>query len=455
MPADRTQLPPLGPDAPFAFPEIRRRVLASGVRVWTIEHRAVPLISCLALLPVGSASDTADRPGLAAVTADMLDEGAGDLSALALHDALGRIGAQFDTEVGADATVLTVTAIDRFAPRAIGLLADMIVRPRLEQADFDRIRELRLNRLLQLRDLPPALADRAFAQLLYGSHPYGHLPSGTEESLRALALDDVASFHGRAYAPSRTTIIVAGDASHEQLAQLADDAFGSWQAAVGQPDGPDISAVPIPPSPERLALIDRPGAAQSELRIGHVAVPRSTPDYHALVAMNMVLGGQFVSRINMKLREEKGYTYGARTSFEFRRGAGPFSLQVSVQSDATADAIHEAFAEVAAIRGTRPVTQAELELGRAALTRGYPRNFETAEQVGRSAAQLALYGLPDDYFSTFVPRVLALGEDDLTSAAARHIDPSRLVTVIVGDRERVEPTLARLDLGEPANMTAR
>ena len=177
-------------------------------------------------------------------------------------------------------------------------------------------------------------------------------------------------------------------------------------------------------------------------------MPRSTPDYHALLVLNMILGGQFVSRINMNLREDKGYTYGARTGFEFRRGPGPFVFQTSVQSEVTADAVHEALGELQAIRGDRPVTAEELELGRAALTRGYPRNFETAEQLGRGAAQLALYELPDDYFSTFVPKVLAVDEADVTRVAHDHIDPARLLTVIVGDRDKVGPSLRRLDLGE-------
>jgi predicted Zn-dependent peptidase len=168
--------------------------------------------------------------------------------------------------------------------------------------------------------------------------------------------------------------------------------------------------------------------------------------------MNMVLGGQFVSRINMNLRENKGYTYGARTSFDFRRAPGPFTLQASVQSDATTDAVREAIGEIRAIRGERPVTREELELGRAALTRGYPRNFETADQVGRGAVQLALYDLPDDYFTTFVPKVLALTEADVTRAAAEHLDPSRLVTVIVGDREKIGPSLHRLELGEASEI---
>jgi predicted Zn-dependent peptidase len=161
----------------------------------------------------------------------------------------------------------------------------------------------------------------------------------------------------------------------------------------------------------------------------------------------MILGGQFVSRINMNLREDKGYTYGARTSFDFRRGPGPFVLHASVQSEATVDAVLEALGELQAIRGARPVTPHELETARAALIRGYPRSFETAEQISRGAAQLALYELPDDYFSTFMPRVLAVDEAAVTRAATQHIDPARLLTVIVGDREKVGPGLPRLNLG--------
>jgi zinc protease len=452
MAVDRSRLPDLGPDAPFVFPEIRRRTLANGLRIWTIEHHAVPIISVLVLLPVGSAADPGQRPGVAAVTADLLDEGAGDRDAMALHDALGRTGAQFDTEIGADATALSLTALEQFAERGVGLLADMVIRPRLERRDLERVRDLRLNRLIQMRDVPQALAERAFARLLYGEHPYGHLAIGTEASLREMTAEDVAAFHARFYAPSNVTVIVAGNAPHERLAALAEEAFGGWQAARADGELAPVDGVPAPPD-GRLVLVHRPGAAQSELRIGHVAEARSTPDYHALISLNMVLGGQFVSRINMKLREEKGYTYGARTSFDFRRGRGPFVLHASVQSDATADAVHEIFEEMAAIRGARPVTRAELELGRAALTRGYPRSFETAEQVSRSAAQLALYSLPDDYFTTFVPRVLALDEADLTRAAEKYIDPSRLLTVIVGDRETIGASLDRLALGPPANLT--
>jgi predicted Zn-dependent peptidase len=455
MGVDRSRLPSLGPEPRFRFPEIRKRRLANGLQVATIQHHAVPLVSFLVLLPVGAAADPGERPGLAAVTSDMLDEGSGELDAIELHESLGRIGGHLDSEIGSDATILTLTSLARYADRGIGLLADMLIHPRLEPRDFERVRELRLNRLVQLRDMAPALADRAFTERLYPNHPYGHLPIGTEGSLRSMALEEVGAFHASMFTPSRITVIASGDATHEVLGDFVEGALGNWSPSAATAEPVDPSVLPTPPPPrERLAVLHRPGAAQSELRIGHVSVPRSTPDYHALLVLNMVLGGQFVSRINMNLREDKGYTYGARTSFDFRRGPGPFGLYASVQSDATADAVVEAMSELRVIRGERPVTRAELEMGRAALTRGYPRNFETAEQISRGAAQLALYGLPDDYFSTFVSKVLAVDEAAATRAAEQHIDPARLLTVIVGDRDKIGDGLERLNLGATTEISA-
>jgi zinc protease len=453
MRADRSRLPPLGPERPFHFPEVRRRALPNGLRVWTVEHHQVPLVAVLALVPVGASADPPGRPGLAAITGDMLDEGCGDRSALELHEALGRMGAQLELDVGYDATVVGLTALARQLAGGLEVLCDMLARPRFEQREFDRVRDLRLNRLLQLKDMPPAVADRAFAQLLYKGHPYGHLPIGSEGALRALTVRDISAFHRRVAAPSRTTLILVGDGTHDSLFDAAARAFEAWSAdsTAAIPD-PASFPDPIPPA-SPVALVHRAGAAQSELRVGHVAEPRRTPDYHALLVMNMVLGGQFVSRVNLNLRESKGYTYGARTAFEFRRAAGPFILQASVQADATADALHEAIGELEAIRGERPITREELELGRASLTRGYPRNFETADQVARAAAQLALYELPDDYFSTFIPKILSLSEDEVTAAAARHLDPSRLLSVVVGDREKIGGALRALDLGDVADVS--
>ena len=221
------------------------------------------------------------------------------------------------------------------------------------------------------------------SQRLYGSHPYGHLSIGTEASLSALTVDEAKAFHDTRYDPAFATLILVGDGSHDRLAALGEQAFAHWPSFPHRLRADRSTPAPPPPA-DRLVMVHRPGAAQSEMRIGHVSVSRSTPDYHALVTLNMILGGQFVSRINMNLREKKGYTYGARTSFDVRRGAGPFVLQAGVQLEATADAVKEAIGELEAIRGERPVTREELLLGRAALTRGYPRNFETGEQIARA-----------------------------------------------------------------------
>jgi zinc protease len=461
---DRSRLPDPGAVRPFTFPSIVKSVLPSGLRVWSVRHSAVPVATFVLLLRRGSASDPAGKEGLAALTVDMLDEGSGPRTAIEMHEALANLGAQFETDIGADAAAATMTALGRFAGPGLTLVADMIARPSLTEADFQRVRQLRLHRLTQLRDVPGAVADRIFIKLLYGEHPYGHTSMGTEASLAALTLDDVRSFHARSIRPDVATLVAIGDCDHAQIERMAADAFAGWEAAADDAGAgialADVATLPDPPpdpspgKPARLFIVPRPGAPQSELRIGHVAVARTTPDYHPLVAANMILGGQFVSRINLNLREDKGFTYGARTAFDFRRMPGPFSLQLSVQTAATARAIEESLGEIAAIRGPRPATAEELALGVAALTRGYARNFETAEQIARAATQIALYDLPDDYFVQFVPNVERVTTTDVTRAAAAHLDPARLVTLVVGDLEAVADDLGRLGLGAPVVLSA-
>ena len=464
MRADRSRLPAVGPDPAFAFPAIVRHTLSNGLAVRTVEHHSVPVITFVLQVEGGAGADPRGMEGLAAVTADMVDEGTGSLTAIDVSDRLARIGAEYDVDVGSDATVFTLTTLLRFAERGASLLSDMVTAPSLRDTDFDRIRQLRLDRLRQLKDLAPAVAERAFLRLLYDTHPYGHLAIGDEQALRRMSLDDVASFHAVAFSPSRATLVVAGAMRHEELASVAEQTFGRWnddvrlqadrgtgrRGAGPQPDQTATPAADIPPpaTSPGLAIVAREGAAQSELRIGHLATGRNTPDYPALLVMNALLGGQFVSRVNLKLREEKGYTYGARTGFDWRRGATPFVLQASVHTAATADAIRDSVGELEGIRGSRPPTDAELRLAKASLTRGYPRNFETAQQVARSVAQLALYSLPDTYFEEFVPKANAVTAADVTDVAMRHLDPLRLTTLIVGDHAVIDQSLRGLGMGD-------
>lgn len=447
---DRSRLPDLRPAAPFHFPAIEKSQLSGGLRLWTARHASLPVISVMLLVNRGASADPPGAEGLAALTVDMLDEGSDRRSAIEMHEALARIGAQLDSDIGPDAVLVSITALSRFTGRVLGLLADMVVRPTMAEADFERVRQLRLHRLRQLRDLPGAVADRTFSRLLYGSHPYGHTPLGGEASLSALTVDRVRAFHAAQIRPSEATLVVVGDCEHEVVRRDVEAAFAGW-TGVALPVAVDEVERLRPP---RINVVPRPGAPQSELRVGHVAAPRSTPDYHALVAANMVLGGQFVSRINLNLRESKGFTYGARTSFDFRRHPGPFVLQVSVQTKATAEAIAESLREIADIRGPRPVTVEELALGVAAVTRGFARNFETAEQVGRAVTQIALYDLPDSYFDEFVPRIERVTIADVTAVAERHLHPDQLTTLVVGDLEVIGDSLSGLGLGEPVALSA-
>lgn len=461
MSVDRSRLPSPGAAVGFRFPPVARTVLSNGIDLALVERGDVPVVAFHLLVRAGSFDDPVDRAGLAALTADLLDEGCGELDSLAFHEAIARIGGQLDVETSADATIITLVTLSRFARRALELLADLAFRPRFDQRDFDRVRDIRVSRLAQLRDVPAALAERAFVARLFGGHPYGHLPLGDAEALRRVTVDDVVGFHRQAFRPAESTVVVSGAAPLDEVGRMAGDLIGrhapealapdvdSGGTSAGGRSAGETASEPGPSQAARLVVIDRPGAPQSELRVGRVALSRATPDYHGLLVVNALLGGQFSSRLNMNLREQKGYTYGARSYFEFRRRPGPFAVQTSVQTTATVDALRQIYAELEDLGGRRPATDVELDLARASLTRGFARNFETAEQVGRAVMQLALYGLPDLYYDEFPDRVWSIGQDTVTRLARKWLEPGRMATVVVGDHEVMHAELATLDLGEP------
>ncbi|MFO7693348.1 MAG: pitrilysin family protein [Vicinamibacterales bacterium] len=453
-PVDRTRFPLPGPDPAFTFPVADRQRLPNGLALSTVERPGLPMVSLALLLPAGSAADPGRAPGLASMTADMLDEGSGERSAIEMQEALARIGAELDTETGPDSVVLSLSLLDRFVPQGLRILADLVVRPRLGAADFERVRTLRINRIRQLRDVPGVNAEAVFSAALYGPHPYGHLSIGSSASLSGMSADDVTRFHRLQYDPSRATLVAVGAIDGAALARHAEEAFGAWPRdgsgqAPPEETSPEASLDPGAPVPAtRLLIVDRPGAAQTELRVGHLGVPRKTPDYHALVLLNAVLGGHFSSRLNLNLRERKGYTYGVRSAFEFRKMAGPFSVQTSVQTDATADAVAEILRELDDLAGRSPASEDERTLSVATLTKGYPRNFETSGQIARGLAQLALYDLPDDTFGVFAPRIRSVAIEDIARAAHQYLRPQRAMVVAVGDCSRIRGGLEAAGLGE-------
>jgi zinc protease len=464
---DRTRLPVLGPDPSIQFPPFVKHRLDNGLDLWTVEHRDLPVLSLGLLLPVGASGDPPERPGMAAFAADMLDEGTRDTDSMALHDRLARMGAQLETEVGSDAQLVSLGTLARFAKPALALLAEIVTQPRFDPEDVRRVRALRLSRLMQLRDVPAALAERLFTARLYGSHPYGHPPLGTEASLSAIKVDDLREFHARSWQTSRPVLIAVGDATHDELRALVTETFaeaGDWRGlpeayALAEEDarfgyGVGLPLPDAPPNGPRLTIIDRPGAAQSELRIGRIAAARSSPHYYALNVLNVALGGSFVSRINLNLREQRAFTYGARSAFEFRVDPGPFSVQTSVETNATAESISEVLREITEIAGPRPITTEELARAHAALVRGFPRGFETADQIARYLTQLALHHLPDDHYNQFVPCIKAVTRAEITQAAQLYLPPDDMKVIIVGDRARLTDSLRQLGLGEPSEFPA-
>ena len=448
MPADRTRLPAVAPDAPFRLPEFERTALEDRTEVWSVRHRRAPVLTVSLLLPAGAAVDPPGQAGLAALTADLLDEGSAGHLAIELHEALARIGGHLSAEVTSDATVLSLTTLARHAHQGLALVREIATTPRFAAEDVERVRDLRLNRLRQLRPVPAAVANRVFLESLYGSHPYGHLAIGTETTLSSLGRDEVMAFHDRWYARPPWTVIAVGDVPADELRDAASDAF-CGRVAGGQA-APATPSIAEPPAvSERMVFVPHQNAVQSEIRLGHAGVARGSRDYYALRVLNMVLGGQFVSRVNLNLREDKGYTYGAHTAFDWRVGRGPFSFQASVQTSATTDAIREAIREIADIRDRRPATHEEISMAHAALTRGFPRSFETASQIARAGLQLVLHGLPDDDYTQFVPKVLAVGPDEVSRVASRYLQPDELIAVVVGSAPDVLEGLASLGLGAP------
>jgi len=455
MAIDRSVLPPLGEPTSLEFPEIVRETLPGGVQLRTVDYRQQSLVSLILLLRSGSAADPVGREGLAGLTAALIDEGSERYSALALHEALGDVGGRLGIDVFSDATVLSITALARYTDHALKLLLDVAMAPRFEAHDFNRVRALRINRILQLRQSAGAVADRLFLRALYGQHPYGHAAIGTENSLTAISVEDLHAFHATHYARTNWTVVAVGSGNGSDLRSIVEEGISRLvpSPVVTRPSHPTSPfADPLPP-PNRLVFVAREGAVQSELRIGSLGVARRINGYEALTVLDMVLGGQFSSRLNLNLREAKGYTYGVRSSFEARCGRGPFVVRTAVDAEVTVDAVHEVVREISEIRGLRPVTDDEVMAARSALTRGFPRSFETAGQVARAAMRLAVFELPDDEYTTFVPRIAGVDRDAVTAAAREHLDPDGLIVVVVGP-PAVRASLADLGFGEPFDTTS-
>ena len=444
----RFDLPVPGAPSAVAFPAVERSSLANGLRIWSIRHSALPVVSFTLVLDHGIASDPPDRLGLTSLVGSLAAESAGPRDAIALADAVARLGAHLEVQAGAEITTVSLMTLVKHTPPALDLLADIVRRPQLTEDDFARVRELRLSRLQQSSRVAGTMADRALLSAVFGAHPYGHGSLGTTPSIEATTIDDVRAFWHRTWSPAGATLIAVGDIDATEVRAEADRVLGDWPVGTVRP-----ALVPAPvarPSRDVIA-VHRAGAAQAEVRVGHLGPSRRTPAYHALITLNALLGGQFTSRINRNLREARAITYGARSSFDMRRAGGLFSCDASVQSDAAAVAAAEIQREFREVAGDHAVTTDELDQARASLTRGYVRYFETPGQIARAAVELATYELPDDTYDRFVPAVTHLSVDDIASAARASLQPDDCAIVIVTDLDQYREALGQL--GRPVTET--
>jgi zinc protease len=446
---DRSKAPEPGPPPSLKLPAIQKRTLSNGLPVWIVELHKVPVVNVDLVLRAGSSADPAGKFGLANLTSQMLDEGAGTRDALQIADAIDYLGASLSASSSSDAASVELHVPVARLGDALPIMADVALRPTFPDAELKRVREELLTSILEAADDPASLVQFAFPRLVYGpSHRYGTVSVGTAASLKGLTTADLTQFHKSRYVPSNGTLIVTGDVEPGAVTAQLEAAFGSWK-------GPAATPIQLPAAPQlsarKVYLVDKPGAPQSQIRIGWIGVPRSTPDYFALRVLNTVLGGAFTSRLNQNLREQHGYAYGASSSFDMRGSAGPFFAAAGVQTDKTAEALAEFFKELDGIR--KPIPADELEKAKNYVALLLPRNFETTQSLAGSLAQMFVFNLPPDYFETFTARVRAVTQAEVQRAAERYIQPDKFAVVVVGDLKTIEPGIRALKLGPVSTVT--
>lgn len=410
-----------------------------------MERHELPLVSARLLLPGGASAHPTAQAGLAGFVADMLDEGTSDRTALEISEAVDDLGATLSTTAGYDVSAVSLNTLRPHLARALELMADVVRDPAFRAEDLERVRRDRLGRILQRTVQPAALADEAFSRVLYGAdHPYGAPLLGTDASLRGLTRDDVVAFHRARYAPAQATLVVVGDVTREDLDGLLAESFDGWTGA-----GVDPAPLPAPrgvAAGRTVFLVDKPGAAQSEVRIGRVGLARDADRYVPAQVANTVLGGSFTSRLNANLREDKGYTYGAGSYFDTRRQAGPFEAGAAVATAVTADAVAEFLSEMERM-GAEPLPAAELERARNYLALRLPQRFETVDDVVARLSELAVYDVPLDFWEGYVDAVQRVDAATVRTLATDLMDPTGVVIVVAGDRALVEGPLGALDIG--------
>jgi zinc protease len=444
--ADRTRLPmpDTFPSAPF--PELHQATLSNGIRLIVAERRAVPVVQFTLQINAGYAADQFAAPGTANLAIEMLDEGTETLNALEISDSLARLGAQLSSGSSLDVSEVSLSALKENLDDSLEIYADVILNPAFEPEELERLRRLQIAQIQQEKNTPQSMALRVVPRLLYGEgHAYS-LPltgSGTEEAVAALEREDLVKFHETWFKPNNATMIVVGDTTLPEIQPKLEALFAGWERA--EVPEKTLPTVALPPE-ARVFLIDRPGAEQSIVIAGQVIAPKREEDDIAVDAMNDILGGNFTSRINMNLREDKAWSYGARTMILDTMAQRPFMAYAPVQTDQTAPSMSEILKEIEEYRGGRAATEQEVATSKKRSTLTLPGRWETARAVAGDIQDLVRFGLPDDYWQKYAELVEGLDVTEV-NAAARMLVPGQLTWVIVGDLSKIESSIRALDLG--------
>jgi zinc protease len=450
---DRSRPPEKGAPPELRLPEQRHFTLSNGLEVRLVEYRRLPVVAVNLVSDAGGARDPAAQPGLASFTAAMLTEGTKTRSATRISDEAGFLGASISSAAGVDSAGVSGATLAKHLPKFLELFADVAANPAFPKGDFERVQDERMVMLLQQRDQPQAVASKAFAPVFWGAHPYGHYLLGTEESVKAMRPADLAAFHARHWRPGNAKLVVVGDVSEAELRPLLERTLGAWKA--GAPVAPLPSAAAA--APKRTVLLEKADAPQTYLLLGMPGLPRASDEFVTASVAFQVLGGGMSSRLFRNLREDKGYTYGIYARGDARRLAGVSFVVGSVKAEVTGDAVRELLGELRRMR-EEPVSEAELEDAKSALVLGLPGDFATAGAIAGRLAELAVHGLPDDYWNRYADEVRKVTAEDVRRFAAARLDPERLTVVMVANPDLVRPQLAELPLGpievRPAPVSA-
>jgi zinc protease len=446
--ADRSRLPETGTPPAAKFPELERATLSNGLKIVLARRTSIPQVRFDLLLDAGFASDQSAIPGTASLAMAMLDEGTARRTSLQISDQLAQLGANLGTGSKLDVSSVSLEALKENLDASLDIYGDVILNPTFPRTDFDRLKKQRLAQIQQEKADPVGLALRVFPILLYGAdHAYANpwTGSGTEESTARIKRDDLVRFHQTWFKPNHATLVVVGATTMAEIKPKLERLFASWRP--GDVPAKNIATVGQQPRPV-VYLIDRPGSLQSVIIAGQVAPPKANPKEVTIETMNGVLGGDFSSRVNMNLREDKHWSYGAYTFLRDARGQRPFVAYAPVQTDKTKEAVIELDKELRGIVKGRPVQPAELSRAQASLTLTLPGSWETMSALAATIGNIVTFGLDDRYYDTFADKVRAQTVESVTAVAGEVVHPDQLVWVVVGDRSKIEPGLRELKLGE-------